>query len=183
LRGARDEPDEKREGPDGGGSHGSEFRRNRARPALVYTDRDMGKLARAGFLLLALPAVVRGAARVTWLARRLPLDELAVRLRTTRRFALPALARPAWLLATVDRLLPLLPPRDCGRCLKRSLLLLDLWSRCGLQPRLHLGAPLVRAGGRHEGHAWVTAEPPVELHAGTTNLGTSSEGYAEAFVL
>jgi hypothetical protein len=55
-------------------------------------------------------------------------------------------------------LLPVLPPCGAGRCLKRSLLLLDLWSRAGLAPSLHLG---VRGDGKTRGgHAWVeTARP------------------------
>ena len=137
----------------------------------------MGKLARAAFFVLALPVVLRASWRVTSLARRLPLDELVTRLRTAPPFVVRLLARPEWLLASLDRLLPALAPYGYGRCLKRSLLLLDLWSRCGLRPRLHLAAPVVRAAGRHEGHAWVTVEPAAP------RLGTSSEGYAEAFVL
>jgi hypothetical protein len=41
--------------------------------------------------------------------------------------------------------------------MKRSLLLLDLWSRCGLRPRLHLG---LRGGGYpgRRGHAWLTRD-------------------------
>lgn len=142
----------------------------------------MRTLARAGFFVLALPAVVRASLRVAWLQRRLPLDELAARLRSTPRFALPRLAHPEWLLASLDRLLPLLPPRGYGRCLKRSLLLLDLWSRCGLRPRLHLAAPRARAGGEREGHAWVTVEPGFAAAPRPAALGTSSEGYPEAFV-
>ncbi|HXT19943.1 MAG TPA: lasso peptide biosynthesis protein [Thermoanaerobaculia bacterium] len=138
----------------------------------------MGKLARAAFFVLALPAVVRAALRVTVLARRLPLDELVARLRGAPPFVVRPLLRPEWLLASLDRLLHALPPYRYGRCLKRSLLLLDLWARCGLHPRLHLAAPLARAGGRYEGHAWVTVEP-----ANASLLGTSSEGYAEAFML
>jgi hypothetical protein len=136
----------------------------------------MGKLARAAFFVLALPAVLRASLRVAALARRSPLDELAARLRGAPPFAVRSLSRPEWLLASLDRLLPVLPPYGYGRCLKRSLLLLDLWSRCGLRPRLHLAAPVARTAGRHQGHAWVTAEP-----AGPP-FGTSSEGYAEAFL-
>jgi len=143
----------------------------------------MRTLARAGFFLLALPAVTRASLRVAWLQRRLPLDELAARLRATPRFALPVLANPEWLLATLDRLLPLLPPRGYGRCLKRSLLLLDLWSRCGLRPRLHLAAPIARAAGGREGHAWVTVEPGFAAAMPAPAPGTSSEGFPEAFVL
>jgi len=138
----------------------------------------MGKLARAAFFVLALPAVVRASLRVAVLARRLPLDEVVARLRAEPPFVVRSLSRPEWLLASLDRLLPMLPPYGYGRCLKRSLLLLDLWSRCGLHPRLHLAAPLVRAGGRYEGHAWVTVEP-----ASASLPGTSSEGYVEAFML
>ena len=137
----------------------------------------MGKLARAAFFVLALPVLLRASLRVASLARRLPLDELVARLRAAPPFVVQVLARPEWLLASLDRVLPAFPPYGYGRCLKRSLLLLDLWSRCGLRPRLHLAAPVLRTAGRHEGHAWVTVEPAPSL------LGTSSEGYAEAFVL
>lgn len=113
-------------------------------------------LPRLVFLVAALPAVLRAAWRVRRLARRLPLPELPARLRDTQRFAAGWLRRhPGWLDGVAARLLPLLPPFGYGPCLKRSLLLLDLWSRCGLEPRLHLGvrrpddAPLA-------GHAWVT---------------------------
>jgi hypothetical protein len=145
----------------------------------------MPTLRRIAFFLLALPVIVRAASRCARWERRLPLDELAPRLRDTARFASPRLANPPWLLASLDRVLPLLPPWRYGPCLKRSLLLLDLWSRCGLHPRLHLGVR--RAGeSRHEGHAWVTVEDGafdgprsalVELAP-----ATSAHGYAEAFV-
>ncbi|HEV8239371.1 MAG TPA: lasso peptide biosynthesis protein [Thermoanaerobaculia bacterium] len=144
----------------------------------------MRTLARAVFFLAALPAIVRAALRVSWLQRRLPLDELAARLRAAPRFALPLLRdKPEWLLASLDRLLPLLPPRGYGRCLKRSLLLLDLWSRCGLRPRLHLAAPVERTTGHRESHAWVTVEPRLDVAPSAIALGTSAEGYPEAFVL
>jgi hypothetical protein len=141
-----------------------------------------------------LPAVVRAAVRCLWWERRLPLEGLVERLRSTPRFGCAALARPAWLLATLDRVLPLLPPWRYGRCLKRSLLLLDLWSRCGLRPRLHLGVQREGGGGRHQGHAWVTVDGVSGGEATTTHsarktatsnpvLATSSQGYPEAFVL
>ena len=112
---------------------------------------------KAGFAVTALPRVVASAVRVSRLARRLPLKELPDRVR-----AVPvrgSAARAGWLDGVAVRLLPLLPPYGYGRCLKRSLLLLDLWSRCGLQPRLHLG---VRRPGESplEGHAWVTTGDP-----------------------
>ena len=143
----------------------------------------MSRLARVAFFALALPAVLRAAARLAWLERRLPLDDLVERLRSAGPFVLRPLARPEWLLATLDRVLPLLPPRRYGRCLKRSLLLLDLWSRCGLRPRLHLAAPIARAPGKREGHAWVTVEPGVAAAMPAPALATSSEGFPEAFVL
>lgn len=138
-------------------------------------------LSRAAFFLLALPALLRASVRVATLERRLPLDALVGRLRRTRPFLLaPLRRRPEWLLASLDRVLALLPPRGYGRCLKRSLFLLDLWSRCGLAPRLHLG---VRRDDQreHEAHAWITVTPPPGSPA--SDLGTSPEGYAEAFEL
>lgn len=121
--------------------------------------RPRSRLARLAFFLAAAPAVVRSALRVGWLARRHGMVELPARLRAVAA-PLPAPLRcPAWLDGTAVRLLPLLPPYGHGRCLKRSLLLLDLWSRCGLEPRLHLG---VRRPGESplEGHAWVTTGVP-----------------------
>jgi hypothetical protein len=131
------------------------------------------------FFVAALPAIVRAAGRATWHERRLPLDELVARLRAVTPWkAGRRLADPHWLLASLDRLLPLLPPWRYGRCLRRSLLLLDLWSRCGLSTSLHLG---VRGAdeGRYEGHAWVTATWP----GGEVGPATSAQGYPEAFEL
>lgn len=136
-------------------------------------------VARAAFLLAALPALLRASARATRWESRLPLDRLAPRLRAVAPFRSRRLReRPEWLLASLDRLLPLLPPRRYGACLKRSLLLLDLWSRCGLEVRLHLG---VRRAGEssHEAHAWVTACRP----EGGRGLATASLDYPEAFAL
>lgn len=72
------------------------------------------------------------------------------------------LRRPLWLRGLVDRLLPVLPPWGGGRCFKRSLTLLDLWSRCDLNPDFYMG---VKAGeDKPEGHAWLAADglPPSE---------------------
>jgi hypothetical protein len=129
--------------------------------------------------------VVRAALRVSRELARSEVRELPGRLRRVEPFAVAALARPAWLDGAAARLLPLLPPRRVGRCLKRSLILLDLWSRCGLEPRLHVGVRRKggggAAGGRAEGpggdpgvvrgetevrdnplaaHAWVTVGDP-----------------------
>ena len=121
---------------------------------------------RALFAAAALPAVVRAAWRVARELRRTPLEGLPARLREVPPFAAPWLARPADLDAVAARLLPLLPPRGVGRCLKRSLLLLDLWSRCGVAPRLHLG---VRRPGEvaFAAHAWVrTGLPALDRRSG-----------------
>jgi hypothetical protein len=67
-----------------------------------------------------------------------------------------ALSRPGWLAGTVDALLPVLPPRALGTCLRRSLVVAELWSRCGLEPKLHLG--VAPRGEVREAHAWLTAE-------------------------
>ena len=55
---------------------------------------------------------------------------------------------------SLRRLLGLLPPRRFGPCLKRSLLLLDLWSRCGLDPRIHIGT--LKHEEERRFHAWVS---------------------------
>jgi hypothetical protein len=114
---------------------------------------------RAVFFVAAVPAVVRAAWRARRLARSSDLRQLPGRLRCVPPFAVRALARPAWLDGAAARLLPWLPPYGYGPCLKRSLVLLDLWSRCGLEPRFHLG---VRRPGEDplEGHAWVTVGDP-----------------------
>ena len=123
-------------------------------------------------LLLLLPAVAAASIRTWWLYRRLPLDQ-ACRALTEVRPLPPPLRDPAGCLRLVNRLLRVLPPRGMGPCFKRSLLLLDLWSRCGLSPRLHLG---VRCSvDQREGHAWVTVEGRPDLSAG-------EPGYTEAFV-
>jgi hypothetical protein len=118
------------------------------------------------FAAAALPAVLRAAWRVTRGLRRAPVEQLPDRLRAVPPFAAPWLRRPADLDAVAGRLLPLLPPYRTGRCLKRSLLLLDLWARCGLSPRLHLGAR--RPGeGALAAHAWVrTGVPSLDRRSG-----------------
>ncbi len=99
----------------------------------------------------AVPLAFVAGLRVLYLEPRLPFDELVERLRCARRF--PAfLADPALHARVVGRLLRFLPPRGMGGCTKRSLLLLHLWTGCGLEPRLHLG---ILPGG--QGHAWVSA--------------------------
>jgi hypothetical protein len=101
--------------------------------------------------LRSLAAVARAAVRVSFHERRRDLPDLVTRLRSTPRD--PA-CDPLLSLAVLERLLPLLPPYGAGRCVKRSLFLLDLWSRAGLAPSLHLG--LRGAAGDRGGHAWIT---------------------------
>lgn len=122
----------------------------------------LGKFSQLLFAAIALPAVLRTARRVDRLRRRLRLDELADALRDVPPFRLGYLRRPRWLAGLVDRLLPWLPPRSYGPCLKRSLYLLDLWSRCGLDPELHLGMQRPEEDGEGDVedvhlHAWVRA--------------------------
>lgn len=82
---------------------------------------------------------------------------------------LPAsIADPRMLAGMVNALLPVLPPYGTGRCYRRSLILLNLWSRCGLVPVVHLG---VRPA-RHkpvEGHVWLTA-PGIETARADTRI-------------
>ena len=123
-------------------------------------------------LLILLPAVVAASIRTWWLYRRLPLDQ-ACRALVEVRALPPALRDPAGYHRLVNRLYRLLPPRGLGPCFKRSLLLLDLWSRCGLAPHLHLGVRVSQ--GQRQGHAWITVAGRPDLCAGET-------GYTEAFV-
>ena len=102
-------------------------------------------------LLLLLPVVV-ASVRVFRSYSALPLDRAVARLGTVQ--ILPAALRdPEALEDLVNRMLPFLPPRRMRPCLKRALLLMDLLSRCGLDPRFHLGVTV--EGDRRSAHAWV----------------------------
>jgi hypothetical protein len=102
-------------------------------------------------VLRSLGSIARAAMRVSFYQRRRSLPELVSRLRSTPR---GSCGDPRLALAVLERLLPVLPPYGAGRCVKRSLFLLDLWSRAGLTPSFHLG--LRGAAGDRGGHAWVT---------------------------
>lgn len=104
--------------------------------------------------LCLLPWVGLAAARVAFGYRRLGLDELPAWLSGVSPLPRP-LRDPIVAGALVSRTASFLPPRRMGRCLKRSLILLDLWSRCGLEPELHLGVK--KAGDTRLYHAWLTA--------------------------
>jgi hypothetical protein len=129
------------------------------------------------FLLAVFPAVLAAALRLARHERRLAFDTLVAELRAAgRRRPLPArLAHPERLAGAAERLLAWLPPRGYGRCLKRALLLLELWSRCGLEVRLHLG---FRAEGGGEAHAWLTATGP----DGAVHRASAANDHPEAFV-
>lgn len=124
-------------------------------------------------LLRAVAAALSAAIVLTRLSPRLPFDELVRRLRVGAAFS-GGTAAPLLHLRVVSRLFRFLPPRRMGPCMKRSLLLLRLWSRCGLEPTLHLG--VARGGERgFRAHAWLTAETddgPL--------LAGSGEGWEEA---
>ncbi len=108
---------------------------------------------KVAFFVVALPAVLRATSRLHRHRDR-PFDQLAHQMRQVPTFRRKRLRNPRYLAATVARLAPILPPRGYGPCFKRSLLLLDLWARCNLEPTLHLGAVSDRKD-RHF-HAWVT---------------------------
>lgn len=117
---------------------------------------DSGTFAKALFAIAATPAVLAAGWRVARLERRHSLGALVAEIRRARKPLPRWLARPVWLAGTVERLLPVLPPYGYGPCLRRGLVLLDLWSRCGLAPTLHLGFRL--DGATRDGHAWISAE-------------------------
>jgi hypothetical protein len=123
-----------------------------------------------------LARAVAAAYRAGWRVQRgsrLPFDRLVEELRKGERFG-AALADPDLHLRVVFRLSPVLPPWRMGRCMKRSLLLVNLWSRCGLAPCLHLGLPPLGEGLL--GHAWLTAESE-----GRVLWAGSSQGQREGF--
>jgi hypothetical protein len=101
--------------------------------------------------LRCLAAVARAAARVSFHERRRSLPELVTRLRAAPR---DRACDPLLSLAVLERLLPVLPPYGAGRCVKRSLFLLDLWSRAGLAPSHQMG--LRGTASDRGGHAWIT---------------------------
>ncbi len=103
--------------------------------------------------LLLLPVVLSASWRASRCFATLPLDRALKQLADAPLLPVP-LRDPVTLRELVDRILPWLPPRGLRSCLKRSLLLVDLWSRCGLTPRFHLG--YIDGGGSRDGHAWVT---------------------------
>jgi Transglutaminase-like superfamily len=122
----------------------------------------------------SLASVVTASFLVRRLYGRTPLDRLAGLLRTGTPFP-PSLRDPRLHLESVNLLLPFLPPRGLRSCFKRSLILMNLWHRCGLDPRLHLGVRQTGSGGG-SGHAWVTAP-------GAPVLTADSDGYREAVVV
>ena len=119
-----------------------------------------------------LPAVIRASIRTWWLYRELPLDQALKALAAGQPLP-PLLRDPDGYDRLVNRLMHWLPPHNLGPCIKRSLLLLDLWSRCGLEPRFHLG---VRTKDeQRQGHAWITVD-------GRPDLSVGEMDYTEAFV-
>ncbi|MDX1632755.1 MAG: lasso peptide biosynthesis protein [Thermoanaerobaculia bacterium] len=129
-------------------------------------------IGKGAFFLLALPVVARASVRVSYWSRRLSLDDQIERLREVPPFRASWLARPRELAGCVDRLLRVLPPRRHGACFRRSLHLLDLWGRCGLDPELRLG--LQGDEDLREGHAWIVCRR-------APGIRTSSQGYADTF--
>jgi len=114
------------------------------------------RLRRLGFELMAAPLVLSTGWRIARRDRRLGFGAQLEAARAAGRRPLPRwLARPSGLAGAVERLLALTPPRRYGVCLRRALILLELWSRCGLAPKLHLGFQLEKAD--RQGHAWLSA--------------------------
>jgi hypothetical protein len=118
------------------------------------------------FFLLALPSVIRAAWRVRRLEPGCCLPELVDRLRQVKPWRFAFLNHPEYLEGSVGRLMALLPPGGRGPCMRRSLILLDLWSRCGLDLRFHLG--MATGGDDRRFHAWVTSRQ-----------GSAHSGYVE----
>ena len=121
-------------------------------------------------------AVAAAALRLARLERRAGVDALVRRLREGRPLPRP-LADPRLYPPVVDALIRWLPPhRRLGRCVKRSLILLHLWSRCGLAPTFHYGVALGPDGSRRA-HAWLSGGP-----AGAAG-GDAGAGFVEPLAL
>lgn len=131
-------------------------------------------VAKILFFLVASPSVWRAAGRLRH-RRDERFDALAEQMRLVGGLHARWLRRPEWLAATAERWLPLLKPRKHGPCFVHSMLLLDLWSRCGLEPVLHLGTRSAGEGmdasEAREFHAWVTT--------GAGGPCTSDRGHVE----
>ena len=138
-------------------------------------------LAKAGrhplLYLRAVAATSSAARRVALLTKSLPFDDSVATLRQGRPYH-GRLRDPRIHLRVTAHLANHLPPRDMGACLRRSLILIHLWSRCGLQPKLHLGFRIEDAD--RFGHAWVTLEAAEGAEG--TELETPSLDYPELFV-
>ncbi len=126
------------------------------------------------YLVAALLAVA-ASRRLTRELDRRAFDDLIAWLRCGRPLR-GRLADPTVHLRVVGRLNRWLPPRRMGPCLRRSLVLLHLWSRCGLEPVLHLGFAS-RGDDRWQGHAWLTAR-----RAGDELRAGSADDHVETFV-
>jgi hypothetical protein len=128
---------------------------------------------------LSAAVIVASSVRLALLRLCVPLSELPLRLRRVRHLPGP-LRNPARLASGVDRLGRFLPPWGMGWCLKRSLLLLDLWSRCGLEPELRIG--LRRSPGSPlDGHAWLSAASSASAVL-ATGAPALEEGFVEAWI-
>lgn len=114
-------------------------------------------IKKALFFLLAMPVVLRAAWRVNRIYRKFPLDQVPAKLRAVPPWRFSYFNHPGYLNGTVGKLLCCMPPFKMGPCLKRSLYLLDLWSRCGLKPTLTLGVS--QTDGPHRFHAWLHQDP------------------------
>lgn len=112
--------------------------------------------AQVAFAVAATPLIFAVGWRIARSDRELGFGRLVEELRSNGRRPLPRwLTRPDWLAGTLERWIAVVPPRRFGPCLRRSLILLELWTRCGLRPTLHLG---FRTGSEDRGgHAWISA--------------------------
>ncbi len=112
----------------------------------------MLKISDARALIVATGAVVLAGFRVARKEKRLGFDEMIEVLRSAR----PVIScEPRAAGKVIGRLLRWIPPRGMGRCMKRSVILLHLWTSENLEVRIHLGAA-ADPEGKARGHAWLT---------------------------
>ncbi len=115
----------------------------------------MGRIRAIGLYARVIWWVVRAACRMAWRYHAYAFDQAMC---TVHTLCIPGTCDipPELLARMTERLLPWLPPWRMGRCVKRSLILLHLWSRCGIPVRLHIG---IHPSQPYYGHVWLSVPP------------------------
>jgi len=132
----------------------------------------MAKRVDVPALIVATVAVIFAGFRVARIEKNSRFDEMIEYLR-----AHPPMIRcdPRAAGLVIGRLLRWITPRRMGSCMKRSLILLHLWSGEGIEARLHLGV-ISGSAEQAKGHAWLSVnDSSLEKYCG------NSQGRSETY--